>query len=57
MLKNKKIEIIKGFPMSNVCDVEIENKEIPILSFSPSPKGGPESLWFYFKVKTSGIKK
>ena len=57
MLKNKKIEIIKDFPVSNVCDVEIENKEIPVLSFSPSPKGGPECLWFYFKVKTLGIKK
>jgi len=57
MLKNKKIEVIKDFPMSNVCDVEIEEKRISVLSFAPSPKGGPECLWFYFKVKTSGIKK
>ena len=53
----KEIEIIKDFSQGNVCDVSIEKKDIPILSFSPSPKGGPECLWFYFKVKVSGIKK
>ncbi|HOK56616.1 MAG TPA: hypothetical protein PKV21_02525 [bacterium] len=53
----REIKIIKDFPMANVCDIEIEEKEIPIISFSPSPKGGPECLWFYFKVKSKGIKK
>ncbi|MFN4227981.1 MAG: M14 family zinc carboxypeptidase [Candidatus Ratteibacteria bacterium] len=53
----KKIEVIKNFPQSNVCDVSIEYKDLPVLSFSPSPKGGPECLWFYFKVKVSNIKK
>ncbi|MCM8767330.1 MAG: hypothetical protein NC816_00110 [Candidatus Omnitrophica bacterium] len=53
----EKIEIIKDFPQSNVCDISIEYSHLPVLSFSPSPKGGPECLWFYFKVKVSNIKK
>ncbi|MCM8785924.1 MAG: hypothetical protein NC827_01845 [Candidatus Omnitrophica bacterium] len=52
-----KIEIIKNFSQSNVCNVEIEYKDLPVLSFAPSPKGGPECLWFYFKVKVLNIKK
>ncbi|MCX7917664.1 MAG: hypothetical protein N2589_06010 [bacterium] len=54
----EKIKVIKDFPMSNVCDISTdEKKEISVLTFAPSPKGGPECLWFYFKVKTYGIKR
>jgi len=52
------IKIISNFKSGNLCNVEIEkNDNFDIIKFAPSPKGGPESLWFYFKVIHNGRKK
>lgn len=48
----KEIEIFSEIESGNVCDVEIKKESNNyILSFAPSPVGGPECLWFYFQIK------
>lgn len=42
-------------PHGNACDIEInEAGELPVISFTPDPHGGPEVLWFCLRVRRTG---
>ncbi|MCC7145496.1 MAG: hypothetical protein IT443_03550 [Phycisphaeraceae bacterium] len=42
-------------PSGNVADVHIdENASLPRIAFSAHPRGGPEALWFHFRVERTG---
>ena len=44
-------------PFGNCTDVEVtDNRETAEISFSPSPHGGPEALWFCFRIKSDDKK-
>lgn len=45
------LRVETDIPFGNACDVEISCLNgIPAVSFSPDPHGGPEALWFCFRV-------
>ena len=42
-------------PFGNACDVEIvESGGVTEVSFAPDPHGGPEVMWFAFRLERSG---
>jgi len=46
-----RIRITKNIQYGNVCDVSVRSsKNQAEVSFSASPQGGPESLWFCFRI-------
>jgi len=48
-------EVSCDFPGGNVCDVVIDDSQSPaVIEFSADPHGGPEALWFCFRVTHSG---
>ncbi|OGV58192.1 MAG: hypothetical protein A2X49_03235 [Lentisphaerae bacterium GWF2_52_8] len=41
-------------PYGNASQIELfEDKDIPEILFSPDPHGGPEAMWFCFRVENS----
>ena len=47
--------IDESIPFGNVCDVEITEQARPAeVKFSPSPHGGPETMWFCFRIVRQG---
>ncbi len=44
-------------PYANVCDVEVrEGYPQTRISFTAGPHGGPEALWFCFRIRRQGGK-
>jgi hypothetical protein len=40
------------FPGGNACSISLEvNGDTTRIAFAPDPHGGPETLWFHFKVR------
>ncbi len=38
-------------PFGNACQISVDETKSPVeINFSPSPHGGPETLWFCFRV-------
>ncbi|MGC9520961.1 MAG: hypothetical protein ACP5HG_03645 [Anaerolineae bacterium] len=49
-----KFGIDSGIPYGNVCDVTLTpDGDTLEVAFAPDPHGGPETLWFYFRVHRS----
>jgi hypothetical protein len=49
------ISVTANIPYGNVCDVGVsEAARTTEVSFAADPHGGPESLWFCFRVEESG---
>jgi len=46
------IRVHTQLPYGNMCDVEVVQSSAPIeLAFAAHPHGGPESLWFCFRIE------
>ena len=44
-----------GTPYRNVCDVEIRDRDAVVeVAFAADPHGGPEALWFCFRLRHDG---
>ncbi len=46
-------EISTDIPFGNACDINSPDG-IPVVSFSADPHGGPECLWFCFRLRRKG---
>jgi hypothetical protein len=45
-------------PYGNACDVSVvEEADVTVVSFAPDPHGGPEVLWFCFRLTREGGRK
>lgn len=49
------LRVFTRIPYGNAAEITVDTSdEVPIVSFTPSPHGGPECLWFCFRlVETS----
>jgi hypothetical protein len=45
------LKIHTQIPYGNACDVEIMPGEVSEVRFAPDPHGGPECLWFCFRLE------
>ncbi|MHC4714568.1 MAG: M14 family zinc carboxypeptidase, partial [Planctomycetota bacterium] len=51
------ITVDTAVPYGNACDISVtREKDITIVSFAPEPHGGPEVMWFCFRVKRKGAR-
>ena len=49
------LRVETGIPSGNACDVAVERSPGGWrVAFSPDPHGGPESLWFCFRLAVEG---
>ena len=49
------IRVVTDIPFGNACDVQVhEDDGRPEVSFAADPHGGPECLWFCFRLKREG---
>jgi len=54
-MAKRKIRVNGEMPFGNVCDVAVrESDDATEVSFAADPHGGPESLWFCFRVSAEG---
>ncbi|MDA0323926.1 MAG: hypothetical protein O2923_14590 [Verrucomicrobia bacterium] len=45
------LTVSTDIPHGNAADLHVRTDgDVPEVSFSPSPKGGPEALWFCFRI-------
>ena len=43
-------------PFGNACDVDISvDNGVPVISLAADPHGGPEALWFCFRIEDDRV--
>ncbi|MEK7476572.1 MAG: hypothetical protein AAB152_13200 [Candidatus Coatesbacteria bacterium] len=49
------LHVETGFPMANATAIGVGDRDgHPEVAFTPDPHGGPEALWFYFRLVREG---
>ena len=49
------LRVDTDFPMANATAVALGDRDgVPEVAFAPDPHGGPECLWFYFRIVREG---
>lgn len=49
-----KLTVDANFPGGNACQIQVsESESVSEIRFAPDPHGGPEALWFRFRVRTA----
>ena len=52
------LRVNTGIRYGNACDLEVvERQGLTEVSFAPDPHGGPECLWFCFRLERDGVPK
>lgn len=49
------LKVEHNIPFANMCAVEVnERTDLPTVAFAANPTGGPEGLWFSFRISRTG---
>ncbi len=50
------LHVTTDLPFGNGCAFQVDAEgELPVIRFTADPHGGPESMWFCFRIVTDGV--